>query len=160
MKTNNFFKPLFAAMLLSASLFFVACDNDDDLEDANNNTYTLSGNASGSQEVPGVSTGATATLNGSYNANTNMLTYTINWTGLSNIVTDAHFHGPALPGVNAGAIHTLNLLLNGVTGTASGTLLLADTTEVHLLAGKLYYNLHTALHTGGEIRGQVSTTKN
>src|SRR5688572_9744207 len=130
MKANIFFKPVFAFMLLSASLFFVACENDDDFEDANNNTYSLSGNASGSQEVPAVTTSATAVLTGSYNANTNILNYNINWTGLSNIVTDAHFHGPAMAGANAGAIHTLHLGVNGVNGTSSGSLLIADSTEV------------------------------
>jgi hypothetical protein len=158
MKTSNFFKPFFTAMILSAALVFVSCDNDDEDLDANNNNYTISGNASGSQEVPAVSTSAAATLNGSYNANTNILNYTINWTGLSNIVTDAHFHGPADAGVNAGAIHSLNLTLNGVSGTASGSVLIADSTEVHLLSGKIYYNLHTVLNPAGEIRGQVSTT--
>lgn len=159
MKTRFSFNPFLTAIILSAALVLASCDNKDDDLDVNNRTYTLSGNASGSQEVPAVTTSATATLNGSYNANTNMLNYTITWTGLSNIVTNAHFHGPAAAGVNAGAMHSLNLTVNGVSGTASGSILVADSTEVHLLSGKVYYNLHTALHPTGEIRGQVTATR-
>ena len=122
--------------------------------------YTVSGNASGGQEVPAVTTTATGTLSGSYNATRNMLTYNISWTGLSGVITAAHFHGPAMSGASAGPIHDITIGTNGITGSTSGTITIADSTEAHLLAGRLYFNLHTALNVNGEIRGQVAATPN
>src|SRR5688572_28359395 len=110
MKKINLFKLFSITALIAASSFiFIGCDDDDDVDDT---TYTLSGSASGSQEVPAVTTTATGTLTGSYNANTNTLNYTINWTGLSGVANAIHFHGPALVGVSAGVIHPLNIANN------------------------------------------------
>jgi hypothetical protein len=41
------------------------------------------------------------------------------------------------------------------SGTVSGMATLTDDQETDFLAGKWYYNIHTATYTGGEIRGQV-----
>lgn len=142
--------------MVAGALILVACNKDNDDVD---NDYTISGNASGSQEVPSFATTATGSLNGTYNAETNLLTYSITWTGVSGNLTMAHFHGPALVGVNAGVIHDINIVNNGTSGTAAGTITIHDTTEAHLLAGKIYYNLHTALKPSGEIRGQVTATQ-
>lgn len=148
-----------SAIIAATSLVLVACEKDDDVLD-NERTYAVSGNASGSQEVPAVTTTATGTLNGTYNSKTNTLDYTINWTGLSNVVTGIHFHGPAMVGAEAGVIHGLTISTNGVSGTSTGSLAIADSTESHLLGGKIYYNIHTALNPDGEIRGQVTATAN
>ena len=148
-----------SAVFALSALLFIGCDKEDD-DDMDNKTYSISGTASGSQEVPAVSTAATGTISGTYNAMTNSLTYSINWNGLSNIVTGLHFHGPAVVGQEAGVIHPLTITTNGATGGASGTLTLADTTEAHLLGGKLYYNIHTVLNPDGEIRGQLTATEN
>ena len=157
MKIKLFSKGMFIALCTSASLFFVSCDkNDDDNEDV---TYTISGNADGAQETPAVTTTATGTLTGTYNSRTNQLQYTINWTGLSGDVSVAHFHGPALAGVAAGPIIDLTVTTNGMAGNITGSATLADSTEAHLLAGKLYYNLHTVANPNGEIRGQVTATQ-
>lgn len=155
MKIKLFSKGMFIALFASASLFFVSCDkdNDDDMDDV---TYDISGDASGSQEVPAVTTTGAGTLTGTYNKNTNQLQYTINWTGLSGDVSAAHFHGPASPGESASPIITLVVSTNGMSGNITGTATLDESTEAHLLNGKLYYNLHTVLNPTGEIRGQVS----
>ena len=159
MKTFRFFKTTMAVMALSAACIITSCDKDDDDMDTDK-TYSISGNASGSQETPAVSTSATGTLTGTYNARTNMLTYNINWSGLSGNVIAAHFHGPALVGVSASPIHDISITTNGMSGSTSGSLTLADSTESHLLNGKLYYNLHTTLNPNGEIRGQVTASPN
>lgn len=143
-------------LALGISLFVVSCDKDDD--DPNQDQYNVSGNANGAQEVPAVTTSATGSLSGTYDARTNTLNYSINWTGLSGAVASAHFHGPALMGVSAGVIVSITISTNGVTGNAIGSVILADSTEQHLLNGRLYYNIHTALNPGGEIRGQVLAT--
>lgn len=162
MKRNNLFKFLsLAAIAGASSLLMISCEKDDDDDNPNQDrTYTVTGNASGSQVVPVVSTSASATLVGTYVSAINTLNYTITWTGLTGAATAIHLHGPASAGVEAGVIHTLNLSSNGVSGASNGTLILADSTEAHLLSGKLYYNIHTAVNPDGEIRGQVTATAN
>jgi len=157
MKIKLFSRGMVVALCASASLFFVACDKDDN--DDNDDMYTVSGNATGAQETPAVTTSATGTLTGTYNARTNQLQYTISWNGLSGDVSVAHFHGPALAGVAAPPIIDLTVTTNGTTGNIVGTTTLADSTETHLLNGRLYYNLHTLANPNGEIRGQVSTSQ-
>ncbi len=163
METLNLFRRFFLAIAVLASSFvIVSCDKDDDDDDMNDETYAVSGNASGAQENPAVTSNGTATLSGSYNASINKLDFTVNWTGLSGTVTMMHFHGPAAVGVNAGILIDLGSYItsNGITGSASGSVTLTDANEVHLLNGNMYYNLHTALHVAGEIRGQVTATPN
>jgi len=159
MKTRRYFFGTFIAIgLVASTLFIASCDKED--LNVNDDTYTISGDASGAQENPAVATTATGTLSGDYDAKTNRLTYTINWTGLTGIITVAHFHGPAVAGANAGPMVDIAIGTNGISGSTSGSLTLADSTETHLLNGKVYYNLHTATNPNGEIRGQVITTVN
>lgn len=161
MKSIFFLKKYFisAMMICSAAVLLTACDKDDD-DDNDNRTYTLSGNASGSQEVPAVTTNATGSLTGTYNSSSNTLNYTINWTGLSGVASAAHFHGPALAGVNADVLVPITISTNGVDGSATGSVVLVDSVETALLDGRVYYNIHTVANPTGEIRGQVSTTRN
>jgi hypothetical protein len=163
MKNKPFFKRhLFAFLAIFSGallLTFTACDKDDDDDDMDD-TYTISGNASGAQEVPAVSTGANGTISGTYNARTNTLNYSISWTGLSGIASDAHFHGPAAAGVSAGVLVPITVTTNGVNGSAAATITVNDAFEDALLDGKVYYNIHTVANPNGEIRGQISTSLN
>jgi hypothetical protein len=159
MKTTNYrsrFLSSLAAIAIAGSLFVTACDKDDDDDDNNKSVYSLSGNASGAQEVPAVTTSATGTITGSYNKQSKQLTYTINWTGLSGDVTVAHFHGPADPGESAGPLQDIAITTNGASGSTSGTVTASDALHDALLDGEVYYNLHTAAYPDGEIRGQVA----
>jgi CHRD domain len=147
-----------AFLSLTAFASFVSgCGKD------NNNTptadmYNISASMSPSQEVgtlAGSPTGS-GTTTGTYNATNNTLQYSATWSGLTGTATVGHFHGPALAGANAGVVIPFNLINNGNSGTASGTITLTDAQETDLLAGKWYSNIHTATNAGGEIRGQVS----
>lgn len=156
MKSNRNFFSFWSGIILMMAipLFVISCDDDnDDMDDI---ILTITGSASGAQEVPAVVSNGTATLTGTYNDNTNVLSYTINWTGLSGDVVVAHFHGPAAAGTNAPPIIDFTVTTNGTSGNITGTSTLDATTEGYLKAGTLYYNLHTAMHPSGEIRGQVS----
>ena len=157
MKTLSLKYPLLIISIALTSLVIVSCDKDDD--DVNDNRmFNISGNATGALEVPAVNTAGTGTLTGTYNADNNQLQYHIMWTGLTGTVSAMHIHGPALAGVNANVIHPLDITTNGASGMSQGTLTLADSTENHLMNGRLYYNIHTPLHPNGEIRSQLSAT--
>lgn len=155
---NSFFA-LLTSGLLASTVLFSSCDKDDEDINEDDDTYTLSGNASASQEVPSNASTGTGTLTGTYNARTNSLSYTISWTGLTNVITAAHFHGPAESGQTADPLVDITIGTNGTSGSVSATVTLTDAAEVALLTDKMYYNLHTALYPNGEIRGQVSTTE-
>lgn len=162
MKTNFFVKKYFFSSLLatfSVALVLTACDKENSNED-NGRTYSLSGAASGSQEVSAVTTSAAGSLDGSYSSSTNTLNYTINWTGLSGIATSANFHGPAGAGVNADILLPLTITTNAVDGSATGSVVVSDSIENAILGGKVYYNVNTASNPNGEIRGQVLTSPN
>lgn len=105
----------------------------------------------GYQEPGQVVTTGNGTGTATLDPNTNTLSWSISYAGLSGMPSAAHFHGPARPCINAGIQVTLSLATNPIVGSASLTATQVD----QLLAGLWYVNIHTPLHPGGEIRGQV-----
>jgi hypothetical protein len=105
---------------------------------------------SGLQEVP--ANGSSAIGGGQFVIDTdaNTVTYRIAFTGLSAAETNAHIHGPADPGVNAGVLHGL-----GVGNPKVGVWNYMESQEGDILAGKTYVNIHSGSLPGGEIRGQI-----
>lgn len=145
--------PLLA--LFSAFVLVSSCKKDK--ENSNANMYNISASLSGAQEAPNpVTTNGTGSVTGTYDANTNLLTYHVTWSNLSGAATAAHFHGPAAAGTNAGVLVPFTINANGTS--ADGTFTLTETQESDFLNGMWYANVHTAAHAGGEIRGQVSAT--
>ena len=161
MKINLFNrKPLqlVCGAALVVSTLFVSCDKDDDIVD--DQTYTISGNSSGSQVSPSNTSTATGTMTGSYNARTNLLSYTINWSNLSATAGLVEMYGGATAGVNGTLLFPLSITTPGVTGSAGGSITLTDAQETDLLAGKTYYTVSSSTYPSGEIRGQVSASLN
>jgi hypothetical protein len=159
MKTINFRRATWlSAIIIAASLLLVSCYKDDDYDTTDSNSYALSGNASGAQEVPSNSSTATGTMTGSYNKATNVLQYNISWSGLTGPVTGMHFHGPASVGVSAGILVEITTTSTGISGSTSGSVTVEESFETALLAGQVYYNIHTALYPAGEIRGQITAS--
>ena len=74
--------------------------------------------------------------------------------GLSGNAIAAHIHAPAQPGVNAPVIVPL-AAIGGASGTVTGGGTLTPTLIQAMLDGLTYVNVHTQLHPGGEIRGQI-----
>jgi hypothetical protein len=90
-----------------------------------------------------------------FNADTGELCFSISYEefNLTSEETNAHFHAPAPPGVNASVIIQLP-----TPGSPKNGCVTADLTEDQrrdLLRGLWYINIHTANNPGGEIRGQV-----
>jgi hypothetical protein len=108
---------------------------------------------SGGNEVPAVVTQATGTVEATLMPETLLLTWRVSYAGLSGPLTGAHFHGPAMPGQNAGVV----MLIGGPqASTLNGSATLSPSQAADLMAGRWYVNLHTAANPDGEIRGQVN----
>ncbi|ANE53529.1 hypothetical protein SY85_15650 [Flavisolibacter tropicus] len=119
-------------------------------------TYTISGNAAGSQMVPAVTGTGSGTITGTYNTGTNQLSYTSTWTGLTGGPTKAGFYMGASgqSGTMVGSAWTLGTNTTAA-GTYTGNMILTDAQEADLLAGRWYYTLGTATNANGEVRGQI-----
>ncbi len=110
------------------------------------------------QEVPANNSSASGTADVTYNKNTKMLTYTLNWSGLTGKATMAHIHGTAPRGTNAGVKHDLtNVLKKETSGSFTDSVKIdaSDIKEDSLLSGFYYFNIHTPANPGGEIRAQI-----
>ena len=106
---------------------------------------------SGAAEVPANTASGSGSLEATLDKATSVLKWRVTYTGLSGPATMAHFHGPAMPGANAGVVVPFPSAASPAEGSA--TLTPAQVTD--LMAGKWYVNVHTAQNPGGEIRGQV-----
>ncbi len=112
----------------------------------------LSAMLTGTEEVPANTSPGTGTLEATYDSDSNVLNYTVTYSGLTGDATAAHFHGPAAPGENAPpAVPVEGSLASPISGTAT----LTDAQEAELLGGQWYFNVHTAQYPDGELRGQV-----
>jgi len=114
----------------------------------------LSATLEGIQEVPPVATAGSGKASVFYNDDTNQLDWLVVFGGLSGPAIGAHFHGPAGMGVNAGIQVDVGQI-SGLNSPMLGSAILTEAQESQLLSGLWYFNVHTNLFTGGEIRGQV-----
>lgn len=119
-------------------------------------TYTFTANLLGLNENPPNASPASGI--GSVVLDDVLLTITANesWSGLLAPATASHIHGPALPGFNAGVLFPLV----GVPAATSGAIPqqifpITPSQIMDLWQGKLYFNVHTSVFPGGEIRGQL-----
>lgn len=120
-------------------------------------TIDLFASIDGSQEVPANSSPATGTGVMTYDDITNLLSWTITYSGFVNTPTVSHFHGPAPVGVNAGV--EVDIVANSGGSIASpmiGSATITEAQEVDLLMELWYINIHSDVIPGGEIRGQVA----
>jgi hypothetical protein len=107
----------------------------------------------GSNQVPPVDAKGAGALTGVYDTTTKKLTWNVTYTGLTGPVTAAHFHGPADAKSSAGVVVPQK---DGLASPMKGEATLTDAQAADLQAGRWYFNIHTAAHPGGEIRGQVT----
>lgn len=146
-------------MLAAGLLIFSSCTTDK-LDDKILTATNLP--ISGLQEVPQRLTSGNGTMDFVYNKDLRTLSYTIRWNSLTGPLVQAHIHGTAQKGVNAGILQDWTATIaKTVAGTYTGSVLIDGVVfrEEDLLLGRYYVNIHTALYTGGEIRGQIEGLK-
>jgi CHRD domain len=137
-------RPALAALALTAFLFtgaaYAATEN-----------YTA--DLKGSTEVPPNDSKGTGAVTASYDTTSKKFSYSVTYKDLSGPATAAHFHGPAAAGTNAAPVVPVppTALASPIKGDAT----LTDAQAADLQSGKWYFNVHTAAHGPGEIRGQV-----
>ena len=107
----------------------------------------------GAQADAGAGTGSAGTGAATMTLDHDTLEFSwfVAWQDLEAPVTVAHFHGPAMPGQNAGVEVDIDAGSNPSIGSAILTIDQAD----DLLAGLWYINIHSEAFMAGEIRGQV-----
>lgn len=117
-------------------------------------TFELKANLKGSTEVPANGTGGTGSLNAAYDTAAKRLSWRGTYSGLTGPATAAHFH-IGNPGKNGPVVIPV-ILGSDAKGHFEGSAVLTDAQASDLLASKWYFNIHTAAHKEGEIRGQVT----
>ena len=142
-------------------------------------TYT--GTFSGLNEVPPNNSAGTGFASVTINLQTHMVTFQANFSGLTGTVTAAHVHAPASPGSNAGVATQTPSFSGFPTGVTSGTYNMTfDMTQAStwnsaymnanggtpagaeaafvnaLNNGMAYFNIHTNVFPGGEIRANLA----
>lgn len=115
-------------------------------------TITLKAVLDSQSEVPPNDSKAKGMAEATYDTATRSLSWVVTFSGLSGPAIGAHIHGPSDPGKNAGIVLPFTFVLSPIKGSAT----LTETQAEQLLAGKLYVNIHTEKHPGGEIRGQLT----
>lgn len=96
---------------------------------------------------------------GTFEINGNTLTFDIGYQGLTGAAIAAHIHGPADSENFTGVLINLapfNGGAFGIAGKFTGSVGLTVEQKAAILNGKAYVNIHTDMHGGGEIRGQIT----
>jgi CHRD domain len=117
----------------------------------------IQANLSGGGEVPSNNSPAKGVMEGTFDTDTNTLSWTVTYSGLSSPPIGAHFHGPVsylglTPEENAPIqVGTPGNLASPFHGVAK----IDDTQAKDLKDGRWYFNLHSKNFLAGEIRGPV-----
>ena len=155
-----------SALVLSFSLLLTACKRDTEFTKVTE--FRKNGVAmTGALNVPQTPSTGLGTMDIWYSKETRILTYTLNWSGLTGAVSSAAIMGPAPTGfpsatvvqnLSTSAIRSCATVSNTSCGTYKGTMLVDGfvVTEENLLNGVYYLTLRTASYPAtGEIRGQI-----
>lgn len=137
--------------LLAGSVAFAGCSMAPTASSTAGMT-SLGATLTSAAEVPPNGSAGTGRVEATFDKSTNVLRWTMNYSGLTGPASAAHFHGPAAPGANAGVV----VPFTSATSPTEGQATLTPAQVADLMAGKWYVNVHTAANPGGEIRGQVA----
>ncbi len=140
----NISRPMLATLAIAAAIFSAT--------PAFAEMQAYKADLKGASETPANDAKGTGDVEATYDTTSKKLAWTINYAGLTGAATAAHFHGPAAVGVSAPPVVPLTGKLDSpIKGEAT----LTDAQAADLQAGRWYFNIHTAAHKDGELRGQV-----
>jgi hypothetical protein len=111
----------------------------------------------GGNQVPPVATAGSGTAHITINSGHDELCFLVSVSGLTGPAIAAHIHhGPA--GTNGPVVVPFVPPFAFTNGTTKGCVAVADPLLKQILSdpGGFYVNVHTALHPGGEVRGQLT----
>ncbi len=126
--------------------------------------------------VTGTGSTGSGTFTGSFDPMTDVLDFTLDWTGLTTNFINAHIHLAPSPGANGpvlvpfftpGTIETITPMPPALpllmAGTLTESIHITDPTVLAsfmggLSAGTLYVNVHSVTFPAGEIRGDLPAT--
>lgn len=137
---------LFASALLAVAAAGFA------VTPAHSEMISLSAGLSGANEVPPNDSPASGMAEATLDTETRMLSFSIEYEGMSGPAIGAHIHGPVGPSGNAGIMIPFATTQSPIEGSAELTA--AQMNDV--LDGLTYVNIHTQKHPGGELRGQLT----
>lgn len=137
-------KSIVAALGMSAALFAAS--------PAMAEMVKMSATLEASQEVPPIDSAGTGMVDATFDTETKMFNWTVDFADLTGLATAAHFHGPAAAGENAPPMVPIS---GDLASPLKGSATLTDEQAAALTDGKVYFNLHTEAHPDGEIRGQI-----
>lgn len=166
-------KRIVLPVLLGSAVLLFSCNDAANSDDAGgdttstmsqdttsvtSNVLTKTITLTGGEEVPANKTTGTGTANLTYDKDKKLLTYTLDWQGLTGAATMAHIHGTAAKGANAGPRRDLTGMLQKAASGSFSDSVMVDGNEIKedsLLLGFYYFNIHTKANPGGEIRAQI-----
>jgi hypothetical protein len=120
-------------------------------------TLRFKADLSGGGEAPPNTSPGKAHLEATLDTDTNALTWTVTYSGLTGTPIGAHFHGPvSYIGLTPEGDAPIQV---GTTGSLAspfkGTATIDETQKKDLKGGRWYFNIHTPAFPSGEIRGPV-----
>jgi hypothetical protein len=114
----------------------------------------FSADLSGTAEVPPNDSAGTGTVEATFDTETMVFAWTVNYEGLTGDATAAHYHGPAGEDENAGPVLPIE---GDLASPIEGEATLDEAQAADLQAGMWYFNIHTEQYPDGELRGQVTS---
>ena len=115
-------------------------------------TINYKATLTGAAETPPNDTKGAGTVVATFDPATRKLTWIVDYSGLTGPAIAAHFHGPAPVGKAAPIEVPLKAPL---ASPMKGSAILTASEAKDLTDGMMYFNIHTAEHKPGEIRGQM-----
>ena len=137
----------------NGNVFVVSLSNGAVYEIKSKASQIFTATLNGAQQVPAVNSPATGSATLILSPDETKARLSLTFSGLTSQQTDAHIHGPAPAGSNAGVLFPLPL---GQLNDYEITLTPQQVTE--LKAGLHYINVHTSNFLNGEIRGQFGSS--
>jgi hypothetical protein len=120
-------------------------------------TLSFKAQLTGGGEAPRNDSGGSGELRATLDTDTNMLTWTVTYSGLTGAPIAAHFHGPvSWSGLTSEDNAPIQVGHPGSLATPfKGSTSINEIQAKDLKDGRWYFNIHTAKYPAGEIRGPV-----